>query len=659
VLTGLIASLVGLPLLGAVSVAVVSRRATKVSLHCIVLTTTGLTGLCALGLLPSLGGRLAIAAEWLPGTGPLGLSVGAKGLYASLVTTWAAFLATLGAPRSDVQRHPLSGALTLLALAAANVAFLADHFLLRYVALEVAALCVAAAPLAEVRGRAAMLITSSNYLILRLGDAALLAAMLLLMGAADTLRIEPALEAVGELDALRLGWIAAAFVVAVWVKVGGWPFHLWSQSGRRLDLATRSWLYATLMPNLGLYLLYRVTPLLMQSGPVRVAAVWIGAGAAVLATLLALSRTDPSAALAYIGAGQGGLALFLSGCGLDSVVWLGLLIMTPLRLLLALAGDTVRSTGSPARRRVAVCLFGLGGLALAAFGLLGTWWADETGAPPVAVTAVGVMVALTAIWAGRAAWQLSVAQTAPQEARAVSRTRWMTLGLLGAGTLIGVLCSGPMIHYLASAAGLALGELPTVVALGRFAASVPVLVAAAGLALAVQWLQQRSRAGRLVSAVLVDEAHDAGEGLVRPAQALRAVVETKILEQMSALVARTVAGGAQLVHGAVERNGLESILRRIVQIVVDGAQLIHRVVEQGGLEGILYRSVQVVVGGARLVHGTVEQAGFDGMPRRTQRIVLAVSRRLQRWHLGRLRRNLLWVAASLALVILILMLGGW
>ena len=40
------------------------------------------------------------------------------------------------------------GALTLLSVAAAQVAFLAEHFLARYVALEIVALCVALAPLA-------------------------------------------------------------------------------------------------------------------------------------------------------------------------------------------------------------------------------------------------------------------------------------------------------------------------------------------------------------------------------------------------------------------------------------------------------------------------------------------------------------------------------
>ena len=182
---------------------------------------------------------------------------------------------------------------------------------------------------------------------------------------------------------------------------------------------------------------------------------------------------------------------------------------------------------------------------------------------------------------------------------------------------------------------------------------------AIALAFSLHWLQGRSRPSRLASTEAIEEAPDSGPGLVRRARALRFVVEKRILEQMSGLVTHAVVGGARLIHGAVEQNGLESILRRIVQIVVGGSRLIHHAVERRGLEGLLQHTVQIVVVGARLMHGSVEQDGFEDLPRLAQKVVLAVSRRLQRWHPGRLRRNLLWVAASLALVILALMLHGW
>jgi hypothetical protein len=107
---------------------------------------------------------------------------------------------------------------------------LADHFLARYVALEVVALCVSLAPLAEIKSLAATHLAWRTYLLLRAGDAGMLAAVILLHDASRTLQIEPALEAGTALGGTQLDWIAAGFALAAWVKLGGWPFHLWRRS---------------------------------------------------------------------------------------------------------------------------------------------------------------------------------------------------------------------------------------------------------------------------------------------------------------------------------------------------------------------------------------------------------------------------------------------
>ncbi|MCK4473356.1 MAG: hypothetical protein KAW49_16360, partial [Anaerolineae bacterium] len=275
----LVVGLVALPLLASALMAAMWRRARHSTMHRVALTASGLTALCALALLPHAGGGPAIVVEWLPGVGPMGLAAGATGLYAVLVTTWGAFLVLLATPfipargekggGESAEHPPLSGAVTLLALAASNVAFLTDHFLARYIALEIVALCIALALLVEVRNSAGVHLAWRGYLLLRLGDAGLLTAILILENVSGTLSIGPALSAGGALDATRLGLVVTGLVLAVWVKLGIWPFHLWIQPGRRLGLASHAWLYATVMPNLGAYLLYRVTPLLALAGPLQ------------------------------------------------------------------------------------------------------------------------------------------------------------------------------------------------------------------------------------------------------------------------------------------------------------------------------------------------------------------------------------------------------
>ena len=631
-MNGSVVGLIWLPLLASALVAVALRRAQRSTVHRVVLTATGLTALCALALLPHAGDSPAIAVEWLPGAGPMELTTGATGLYAALMTVWGAFFVLLGTASRSAEYPPLSGAVTLLTLAATNVAFLTEHFLARYVALEVVALCIALALLVEMRNSTGIRLAWSSYLLLRLGDAGLLTAILILMVASGTLSIGPALEAGGALDATRLGWVVAGFILAVWVKLGGWPFHLWSQPGRRLALASQAWLYATVMPNLGLYLLYRVTPLLVLAGPLQTGALWMGAGGAALAALMALTRADLRAALVYLGAAQGGLALFVAASGVKPAVWLSLLAMTPLRLLLFLAADAAQSSDSPTRRGVAACLFALGGLALAAFGLLTAWWAQEAGAPLDALLVAEAAVALTGVWAARAAWRLLRPLPGVARGPPVHWTQWITVGLLGAGVLAGGVAFGPLARHLAAASRMALPAIPTLPALLRYAATAPALLVVMVLMLAVWRLQRRSRLGLLVLAEPTEEVYDLEEGLARAAQVLHAVIEVGIAEQIVALVVRAVVDGARLTHGVVEHKGLEGLLSRSVQAVVGGAHVTYRVVEQEGLEGLLRRVVPAV---------------------------LVLSRGLQRWHTGRLRRNLLWVAVSLVLAVLALVLYGW
>lgn len=621
-MTGLIAGVVGLPLLasGLVALALLRRLPAArrpLAARIVTLATVALTALCAAALAFYSPDASLTIPEWLPGAGPMSLIAGASGLFAVLVNTPGLFLILLSTPAP-----PLASGVLLLALVGANGALLADHFLLRYVALEIAALCILLAPLAENPTPAVDPSARGGYLLLRLGDAGLLAAILILWHATGTLNIDPALEAGKALAPAQLIWTTAGFVLAVWVKLGGWPFHQWSQTGQRLSLTSQAWLYATVVPNLGLYLLYRVTPLLAYAGPVQTAALWIGAIGALLAALLTLVQPEPRAAMVHIGAAQGGLMLLVAAAGFKSAVWLGLLALTPLRLLLFLAFDVAQKAKSTVSRRVATGLLVFGGLALLAFNLVAMWWARGN-VPPIALFIAQVAAALVGVWA------IEPYSGERNAVAAISKSRWprwTVLGLLSTIALIGGLAFGPLVRFAADVTHTTSLATPT---LQTLTTSLPALLVAVALTV-VLWQLRRWSAPTPIPQKADRETWDSEKGLARIAEALHAAIEVTILERIIAWIKHAVTDSAGIVW-VMEHGVLEGIVDRFVQVIIDGASIAYRTIEQEGLEGILRRAVS----GA-----------------------LALGRRMQRWHTGRLRRNLLWVPVALALAITILVIAG-
>jgi hypothetical protein len=129
----------------------------------------------------------------------------------------------------------------------------------------------------------------------------------------------------------------------------------------------------------------------------------------------------------------------------------------------------------------------------------------------------------------------------------------------------------------------------------------------------------------------IETTYDLQEGLAQAGQALRAVVEVGLFEQIIALGVQLVVGGARTLHAAIEVGLLERIIDLSERVVVDGARVIQRFVEQEGLEGLLRRAVKGVLG---------------------------LSREMGRRHTGLLRRNLLWIPISL-MVALVAALAFW
>jgi len=607
--------LIGAPAASSAILVIARRRFSPATSRRWVSATAAAALLCA-GMLAWRGGRgetLLDVGEWLPGTGAIAFSLGVGGLYALIVMVACALLAHLST-QSAVP--PLSTALSTLSLAAAGVAFLTDHFLARYVALEVAALCVSLAPLAERQDPESTRSTWMTFLALRLGDAGLLAAILILMKASGSLDIDTALAAGQTLGPVRLGWAAAGLAVAVWVKLGGWPFYLWTQPGLRLSAATRAWLHATLMPGLGMYLLYRVTPLLVRSAPLRSAALWVGASGALLAMLMALPQANLRTALVRYGAAQGGLTLFAAASGAGGAAWLSLVICLPLRLLIYAAIERAEHAHTPLQRRLAALLIGVGGGAYTAFCLLLTWWARQGDVPLGALLVAEAAVALSGVWVARATARCASARApGPADRPAVRQwAQWGTAAMLGGAIVPGGLCFAAVVRWLSGTAGLALLDVPGPGALVRYVTMAPTLVIALALALAF-WL-------------------------------------------LRTLHVVPMRGTAQALS-AVQAKAEAYVVRAVARAPLDGARAMHNAIERGLLEGGLWRVGQGIMGGALIAYRLLEQGGLEELLRCVVRGTLAAVRRIQHWHTGRLRHNLAWIALSLGLALLGALLLAW
>ena len=92
--------------------------------------------------------------------------------------------------------------------------------------------------------------------------------------------------------------------------------------------------------------------------------------------------------------------------------------------------------------------------------------------------------------------------------------------------------------------------------------------------------------------------------------------------------------------------------------MTNGARAVW-VIEYKGLERLTYSIARTVADGSLVTYRIVEQKGLENLLRRVIQTILELSRVMRRWHTGRLRRNLLWVLAALALAVLALVAWGW
>jgi hypothetical protein len=145
-----------------------------------------------------------------------------------------------------------------IALSSGCLAFYSGQFMMRYIALEVVGLLVA---LTAIVSFANLLPFGVIFLILRLGDLSMLAAILILYQPTRSLDINTMITQASQMPFNSQAWVLAGFLFAVIVKVALFPMGGWLQIARENKQFITIWISAILMPAMGYYLLLRIVPI--------------------------------------------------------------------------------------------------------------------------------------------------------------------------------------------------------------------------------------------------------------------------------------------------------------------------------------------------------------------------------------------------------------
>ncbi len=164
---------------------------------------------------------------------------------------------------SDTSRMtPYQWSLLHLSLSAGFIAFVSGQFMIRYIALDVVGLLAALSVLYTFSATSGLRQFIIIFQILRLGDLSLLASILLLNQFSGTLEIGPMIAAAVEMAPNARLWVFLGFLLALWIKMAVWPFGIWQGRAYRHAPRVTFWISGVMVPALGYYLLYRITPII-------------------------------------------------------------------------------------------------------------------------------------------------------------------------------------------------------------------------------------------------------------------------------------------------------------------------------------------------------------------------------------------------------------
>ncbi|WP_409421455.1 NADH-quinone oxidoreductase subunit L [Pseudaeromonas sp. ZJS20] len=207
--------------------------------------------------------------------------------------------------------------------------------------------------------RTAQVVAHKKFIVSRLADLSLLAALVLIYQAAGTLSLRGLSDYLAHQDALPTGlhWAAGLFALAAILKSAQLPLHGWLIQVMEAPTPVSALLHAGVV-NVGGFVLIRLAELLALAPASQILLVLVGSLTAVLASLVMMTRISIKVRLAWSTCAQMGFMLVEVGLGLYELALLHLVAHSFYKAHAFLAaGETVSETralallGTPGARR--------------------------------------------------------------------------------------------------------------------------------------------------------------------------------------------------------------------------------------------------------------------------------------------------------------------
>jgi NADH-quinone oxidoreductase subunit L len=311
------------PLVAWALIALYLRKFPKISGYLAVL---GVGGACALAYVILFNtidadGRIAIHThEWFK-AGPLTVNLGVRidGLTAVMlvvVTTVSALvqLYSLGYMAGDPGMGRYFGHMCLFTTAMLGLV-LADNLFMLFIFWELVGLSSYLLIGFWFHKPSAAAAAKKAFIVTRIGDLGLLAALLLIATRAGTFQIDEIqhLAIAGGLSSTVITLFALGVFAGAAGKSAQFPLHVWLPDAMEGPTPVSALIHAATMVAAGVYLVARFFPVFEVSADARHVVAWIGAITAILAATIALVQTDFKRVLAYSTISQLGYMMLALG----------------------------------------------------------------------------------------------------------------------------------------------------------------------------------------------------------------------------------------------------------------------------------------------------------------------------------------------------------